>query len=315
MLNSTRIFLRVFLLGVLSLLVGCGGGSGSASSPQLVGITINQANASTVLGGGGLQFTATGTYSDSSTVDLTSSVVWSSSDATVATISNAAGSNGKATALAGGTTLITARSGGVSGSSTLSVVPIGGTSQGTPLALTGAVTTIAGSSTFFNQPLGITSDGRNLYVADSANHVIRKIVISTGVITTLAGSGQPATVDDTGIKAQFYYPGAITTDGTHLFVAEAQSGKIRKIVISTGVVTTRATSVAVSSPAGITTMEPNGGFDTIGFSWLCFCCATNSFTPFSSGGEDSAVFAASPSKAISTSIRLMNRLRYLLKTP
>jgi hypothetical protein len=42
---------------------------------------------------------------------------------------------------------------------------------------------------------------------------------------------------------------------------------------------------------------------------------SNPFAPFSSGGEASVVFAASPSKAISTNIRLMNRLRFLLKKP
>jgi uncharacterized protein YjdB len=45
-------------------------------------------------------FTATGHYSDSSTQDLTSQVTWTSSDPTTATVSNAAGQNGRVTALA-----------------------------------------------------------------------------------------------------------------------------------------------------------------------------------------------------------------------
>ena len=51
------------------------------------------------------QFTATGTLSDSSTQDLTTQVTWASSDSAVATVSNAAGSNGLATTATGvGTT-------------------------------------------------------------------------------------------------------------------------------------------------------------------------------------------------------------------
>ena len=59
------------------------------------------------------QFTATGTYSDGSTANLTSQVTWASATASVATISNAVGTQGLATALATGTTVITATLGGV----------------------------------------------------------------------------------------------------------------------------------------------------------------------------------------------------------
>src|SRR5207245_6393546 len=67
------------------------------------------------------QFTATGTFSDSTTQDLTTQVTWSSSSTAVATISNAGGSQGLATSVAAGTTTITATLGGVSVSTTLTV--------------------------------------------------------------------------------------------------------------------------------------------------------------------------------------------------
>jgi uncharacterized protein YjdB len=75
-----------------------------------------------------MQFTATGTYSDNTTQDLTTSATWSSSDTSVATISNAAGSIGLATAVFAGSTTITAVSGSVSGSTTLTVTGTAGTS-------------------------------------------------------------------------------------------------------------------------------------------------------------------------------------------
>ena len=67
------------------------------------------------------QFTATGTFSDSTTQDLTTQVTWSSSSPGVATISNASGSKGLATSVAAGTTIITATLGSVSGNTTLTV--------------------------------------------------------------------------------------------------------------------------------------------------------------------------------------------------
>ena len=71
------------------------------------------------------QFTATGTYTDDSTQDLTAAVTWSSSAPGVATISNAAGSHGLASSAAIGSTTITATDPGtdVAGGTTLAVTP------------------------------------------------------------------------------------------------------------------------------------------------------------------------------------------------
>ncbi|MBL8728996.1 MAG: Ig-like domain-containing protein, partial [Planctomycetes bacterium] len=71
------------------------------------------------------QFTATGTYSDSTTQDLTTAVTWSSSATGVATVSNAASSEGRATSVATGTATITALhvGSGLSGDTVLTVTP------------------------------------------------------------------------------------------------------------------------------------------------------------------------------------------------
>ena len=84
----------------------------------LVSIAITPESAS-VLVGGTQQFTATGTYSDDSTADITAEAVWTSSNAAVATVEG-----GLATGLALGTTTITATLGGISGSAALSVVAV-----------------------------------------------------------------------------------------------------------------------------------------------------------------------------------------------
>ncbi|MDO8722835.1 MAG: DUF3443 family protein [Syntrophales bacterium] len=112
----------LFLLLIIALATGCGGGGSNATPKALVSLSVAPTNPSTTKGTI-QQFTATGTYSDSSTQNLTTSVTWSSSVTSVASISNATGSNGTADALAAGTTTITAASGNVSGSTTLTVTP------------------------------------------------------------------------------------------------------------------------------------------------------------------------------------------------
>ena len=107
---------------------------------------------------------------------------------------------------------------------------------------TGVVTTLAGTAgssgstdatgtaAMFRSPYGITTDGTNLYVTDGDNHTIRKIVIATGVVTTLAGTaGLSGSTDATGTAARFYYPFGITTDGTNLYVADGDNQTIRVI--------------------------------------------------------------------------------------
>src|SRR5262249_2519866 len=79
----------------------------TVTADPLPSIALAPANPTVALGQK-QQFTATGTLTDNSTEDLTNQVTWTSSDTSVATISNASGSQGLATALATGTTAITA---------------------------------------------------------------------------------------------------------------------------------------------------------------------------------------------------------------
>ncbi len=92
----------------------------TVSAAVLDSIAVTPTNPS-VAAGRTLQFTAIGTFSDLTTQDLTTQVTWASSDATIATISNAAGSQGLATTLKAGATTISATLGAVSSSTTLTV--------------------------------------------------------------------------------------------------------------------------------------------------------------------------------------------------
>lgn len=141
---------------------------------------------------------------------------------------------------------------------------------------TGAVSTLAGSgakssvdgfgaAATFSSPFAITTDGANLYVTDLGDNKIRKVVIATGEVTTLAGSGvltapisnfggligpSGSCVNGIGAAASFNNPVGITTDGTNLYVTELNCNMIRKIVIATGEVTS-----LVDAPAGPWTVE------------------------------------------------------------
>lgn len=125
------------------------------------------------------------------------------------------------------------------------------------LISTGAVTTLAGGGkagyvdetgkvALFNYPGDITSDGNNLYVADTSNHKIRKIVIASGRVMTLAGGATEGYADGIGTSALFNNPVGITTDGVNLYVTEVGNNKIRKIVLASG----RVTTLAGGSKAG-----------------------------------------------------------------
>ena len=119
------------------------------------------------------------------------------------------------------------------------------------LSTDGNVITIAGSGLVgsndgvgqgasFNEPWGICvgNDG-NIYVADTRNNLIRKITPS-GIVTTLAGSGNYGTSDGYGLSATFGNPTGIEMDANgNLFIADHLTHIIRKID-PTGFVTTFA---------------------------------------------------------------------------
>jgi len=148
---------------------------------------------------------------------------------------------------------------------------------------TGVVTTFAGTGSVgftngtgtaasFYSPSGITIDGTgtNLYVADTYNHAIRQVVISTKAVTTFAGTGISGSGDATGTAASFNQPSGITFDGANLYVADTNNSTIRKIVLSTKAVSTLAglagntgsadatgTAASFNHPRGVTSDGTN----------------------------------------------------------
>src|SRR5213080_187312 len=130
------------------------------------------------------QFVATGTYSDGTTLDLTSSATWLSSNTAVATIT----AGGLATGVTQGTSQISATLGAVTGSTTLTVAAAVLVS----IAVTPANPSIAQGKTQQFTATGTYSDGKMLVVTSSAAWVSSNSAVATvaaGGLATGAAQG------------------------------------------------------------------------------------------------------------------------------
>jgi sugar lactone lactonase YvrE len=131
----------------------------------------------------------------------------------------------------------------------------------------GVVTTIAGvagasglldgvgSAARFHGPQGLVLDSNgNLFVADTNNNAIRRIVLASGTVTTVAGqSGAAGDEDGAVTRAQFHFPSGIGVDAAgNLYIADTDNNALRQI----------APSGAVNTPAGLA--GSSGSVDGVG---------------------------------------------------
>ncbi len=127
-----------------------------------------------------------------------------------------------------------------------------------------------------------------MYIADNGNHRIRKVTVSTGIITTIAGTGSTIYSGDNGpaTSATMNYPIGVALDSAgkfqkyylldtylsnkiilldNVYIADVGNNRIRKVTVSTGIITTfagtgsasysgdngQATSAALNNPFGV----------------------------------------------------------------
>ena len=125
----------------------------------------------------------------------------------------------------------------------------------------GVVTTLAGTAATagsadgngtaatFNLPSSVAVDaaGSTVYVADYNNHVIRKIIVATGDVSTFAGTaGSAGSTDGQGTAARFNFPRGVAVDsGGNVYVADSGNDTIRKISAA-GLVQTLAGSAGAA---------------------------------------------------------------------
>jgi len=93
-----------------------------------------------------------------------------------------------------------------------------------------------------NQPSALAVDSAgNLYIADTANNVVRKVTLA-GIITTFAGTGQPGYSGDNGqaTAATLRAPGGLAVDAAgDVFIADTGNNVVREVSPS-GIITTFA---------------------------------------------------------------------------
>jgi sugar lactone lactonase YvrE len=120
-----------------------------------------------------------------------------------------------------------------------------------------------------DSPAGLVLDAAgNLYIADSHNHRVRRVDVSTATITTIAGMGAPGYSGDNGLAtaAKLDLPTALALDSAgNLFIADTGNHRVRRIAANTAIVTTvagngveafagdngLATAASIDSPNGL----------------------------------------------------------------
>ena len=167
-----------------------------------------------------LQFTATGTYSDSSTADISSLVNWTSSNNGIVTIS----STGLARRVAGGTAKIVASLSGI---------------NSTAITLTIPIITTYGVGT---QPVAVCSDGTNIWVSNSGSNNVTKIRISDDSVL--------GTYNVVSTASYPIGPQGICFDGKNIWVANDSSSNVNKINISDGTILGTYNVSPSTNPAG-----------------------------------------------------------------
>jgi len=122
---------------------------------------------------------------------------------------------------------------------------------------TGVITTVAGTGgagysgdggpatkAQFNEPYSLTVDQKgDIYIVDRLNAAVRKIAAATGIITTVAGTGQPGYSGDGGpaTRAQLREPNDCFLDGKGgLLIADIQDQRVRRLDLASGIITTFA---------------------------------------------------------------------------
>ena len=113
-----------------------------------------------------------------------------------------------------------------------------------------------GAAASFRYPEGVAADSSgNVYVADTTNHIIRKITPARVVTTwaggvNAAGNGIIGSANGTGTAARFRYPQGVATSGTTVYVADTDNHTIRKITSAQVVTTLAGTALTPGSANG-----------------------------------------------------------------
>ena len=143
---------------------------------------------------------------------------------------------------------------------------LSGCGSSTSVSNLGTIETVAGTGHLGNTGNGgpatgaelyqpscvVTDNSGNLYIGDSANYDVRKVALSSGVITLYAGTGTAGFSGNgaAATKASLYGPTACAVNAAgNLYIADEANNQIRKIDASTGVISAVAGNAADAGTA------------------------------------------------------------------
>lgn len=220
---NSSLFASFFFSLLAVALTACSGGGGSGSAPpSLKSISVTP-GAPSVAAGLTQQFRASGSYSDGTNIDLTSSVTWTSATPGVVTIN----ASGLATSKTQGTSVITATSGSVSGSATLNVGPA------TLASISVIPATIQLGATAQMQATGIftdqsTQDLTNSVTWAAANGYVVNVG-GSGDVTSLAPGSSAITATQGGIQGSA--PVTVLASPRYLYVAALAGRTLTRLAV------------------------------------------------------------------------------------
>jgi hypothetical protein len=123
---------------------------------------------------------------------------------------------------------------------------------------TGAVSTVAGTGTYGDGGSGIPatsaelasptavavdSSGLDLFIADTFNNMVREVNLTTGIITTIAGTGTAGFSGDSGpaTSAELFDPsGVVVSHSGNVYISDSDNEVVREVNASTQIITTIA---------------------------------------------------------------------------
>ncbi|HLW89438.1 MAG TPA: Ig-like domain-containing protein [Terriglobales bacterium] len=193
------IFISILPLSLVIVSTGCAGGASSTTSMNktLTGVSVASTTPSVAVGAT-RQFTATGTYSDGSTANVSSTASWTVASTAVATIS----SSGLATGVTAGSTTVAASLGGMRGSATLNVTTT--TASLTSISVLPANATIVVDASQQFTATATYADGSTANVSATASWTVASPAVATitssGLATGTTAGSKMVTASLSGIS-------------------------------------------------------------------------------------------------------------------
>ncbi len=134
---------------------------------------------------------------------------------------------------------------------------------------------VAATSIDLSEPYGVAVDSAgNIYIADTMNNCIREVAASTGIISTVAGTGAGGFKDGVATQAWLDEPYGVAIDiHGNIYIADLNNARLREVTVANGIISTlagtgvngfygdggAAVAAKLNAPAGVT-IDSHGNY-------------------------------------------------------